>query len=130
MELVCRPQRWERFVWTITPCATFDAHPQRHGVARWPEEPASIIAAARWRTERQSFLPLPELRQAIFTIHVRTRALVDAIDTPARATALHAALASMSRAVLEYRGLVSARDTLLSWLSTRAGLAGAEDSAV
>ncbi len=47
--------------------------------------------------------------------------LARAIDTPARAAALHAALASMSEAVLAYRHLAVARPALLAWLAALAG---------
>jgi hypothetical protein len=57
--------------------------------------------------------------QAVFTIHVEVQRLADAIDTPARAAALHAAIASMSDAVLAYRGLTAVREPLLAWLAAR-----------
>jgi hypothetical protein len=79
-----------------------------------------LIAAARWRTERQTFIPLPALQQAVFTIHVAVEPLTQAIATAERAAALHAALSSMSDAVLDYRGLRAARPALLAWLARRA----------
>jgi hypothetical protein len=64
-------------------------------------------------------MPVPGQRQAVFTIHVEVQRLADAIDTPARAAALHAAIASMSDAVLTYRGLTAVREPLLAWLAAR-----------
>jgi hypothetical protein len=113
--LVTGTQRWERFVWTITPEPRLDMHPARVGQPRWGDD-----SEAFFRTERQTFIPLPEARQAVFTIHVESRPLAEAITTPAEAATLHAALASMSDAVLAYRGLTSARDRLLAWLAERA----------
>lgn len=122
LRLVCGPERWERFVWTITPQATLDAHPLREPGPAWTDDPDPQVVAsqARFRTEHQTFLPLPEHRQAVFTIHVEVRPLREALRTPAEAAALRDALASMSEAVLAYRGLFPARERLLAWLDARA----------
>ncbi|WP_341889274.1 heme-dependent oxidative N-demethylase subunit alpha family protein [Variovorax sp. YR752] len=119
--LVTGTQRWERFVWTITPEPRLDMHPRRVPPPRWPADADAdaLAAMANFRTERQTFIPLPEARQAIFTIHVESRPLANAVATPAQAETVHAALASMSEAVLAYRGLTSARDRLLEWLAAR-----------
>ena len=119
MRLVCQPQRWERFVWNITAQGHHDMHPRRHPKAGWPEDAGALIASAHWRTEQQSFIPLLDRQQAVFIIHVDVQPLAAAIDRPERAAALHASLASMSPAVLEYRGLTVARDPLLDWLAHR-----------
>ncbi len=123
MQLVCQAQRWERFVWNLTPQTTHDQHPRRRPAIDWPQTGEGVISAARWRTERQTFLPLPERQQAVFTIHVEVQPLAEAIDSPRRAAVLHAALGSMSEAVLDYRGLARARGPLLDWLADRAGAA-------
>lgn len=119
--LVTGTQRWERFVWTITPEPRLDMHPRRVPPPRWPADAdaGALAALARFRTERQTFIPLPEARQAIFTIQVESRPLTAAVTTPAQAEAVHAALASMSDAVLAYRGLTDARDRLLDWLAAQ-----------
>lgn len=125
--LVCGPQRWQRFVWTLTPSPSLDAHPLRRSIAAWPAEASAdgVLAAAWLRTERQTFIPVPEHRQAVFTIKVEVRRLLDVLADahvgPATVLALRAALASMSEAVLAYRGLTSARDRLLQALAARAG---------
>ncbi len=116
LRLVTGPERWERFVWTVTDHPRLHAHPARVDPARWQHTP---ITAAWWRTEHQTFIPLPERAQAAFTIHVEVQPLAAAIDTPARAAALHAAIASMSPAVLQYRGLAGVREPLLAWLAAR-----------
>lgn len=125
MRLVCQPQRWERFVWNITAQGDHDMHPRRHPKTGWPEDAKALIAGAFWRTEQQSFIPLPDRQQAVFTIHVDVQPLAVAIDRPERAAALHASLASMSPAVLEYRGLATARGPLLDWLARRMAPSGA-----
>lgn len=121
VRLVSAPTRWERFVWTITPCPTLDAHPTRGAALRWPDADAdTVVASAWWRTERQTFIPVPEAQQAVFTILVDVQPLTQAIATAQQARQLHDALASMSEAVLRYRGLLQARAPLLQWLSRRA----------
>ena len=123
--LVTGEPRWERFVWTITNNASLDNHPLRVPKQEWPAEyqadARQLVAAAVWRTERQTFIPLPELGQALFTIHVQVTPLAQAVGAPAQARAVHAALGSMSQAVLDYRGLTPARNRLLQWLEERAG---------
>lgn len=114
--LVSGAQHWERFVWTVTPHARLHAHPQRVPADRW----AGVdVGRAWWRTERQTFIPVPGRQQAVFTIQVGLQPLAEAIRTPQRAARLHDALASMSPAVLDYRGLTSVRDDLLAWLAVR-----------
>lgn len=123
LRLVSGADRWERFVWTISASPRLDAHPQRQSPGeRWPArlDAPALAACAFWRSERQTFIPLPGRSQAVFTIRVRVEPLAAAVDSPARAAHLHDALASMSEAVLAYRGLAPARDRLLDWLGQRA----------
>lgn len=125
LRLVTGDERWERFVWTISPHGRLDGHPARGALPpgeRWPAhlDADALVAQAWWRTERQTFIPLPALGQAVFTILVDVQPLTAAIDTPARAARVHAALASMSQAVLAYRGLAAAQARLLDWLARRA----------
>ena len=89
--------------------------------APWPDDAFADAAAphAWWRTERQTFIPLPALTQAVFTIGVDTQPLAEAIDTPHKAARLHDAIASMSDAVLAYRNLASVCAPLLAWLESR-----------
>jgi dimethylamine monooxygenase subunit A len=115
---VTGPERWERFVWTITDHPRLHAHPQRVAPERWPEN--ADLAAAWWRSERQTFIPLPALRQAVFTIHVQVERLADATRAPGRAARLHEAITSMSPAVLAYRSLTEVREPLLRWLASQA----------
>jgi hypothetical protein len=114
--VVSGTERWERYIWNVTDQPRLHAHPARVDARRWQH---TAVADAWWRTERQIFMPLPELTQAVLTIHVEVQRLAEAIDTPARAAALHAAVASMNDAVLADRGLSTVRDPLLDWLAAR-----------
>lgn len=124
VELATGGDRWERFVWTVTPSPRHDQHPRRHPRAPWPDAglPPEAFAAQCWlRAERQTFLPVGQgTRQAVFTIRVMLAPLTQAVDSPQKAQRLHAALASMSPAVLAYKSLAPAREPLLRWLAGRA----------
>jgi len=127
VRLVGGSERWERFVWNVTGQPRLHTHPERtesSGHERWRHTP---VARAWLRSERQTFIALPALGQALFTIRVGVVPLADSVSTPARAAALHDAIASMTPAVLAYRGLAPVRDDLLAWLAARAG--GATPSA-
>lgn len=117
--LVTGESRWERFVWTITRHPRLHGHPDRVDPASWPrgDDAEALAAQAHFRTERQTFIPLPEHAQAVFTIHIELQPLRDALKTPEQRHAVHQALASMSPEVLAYRGLSDARDRLLVWLA-------------
>lgn len=122
VQLVTGGGHFERFVWTLSPSARFDQHPQRHGRAPWPETAdAEAFARQCWlRSERQTFFPVPGVAgQAIFTIRVMLQPLADAVRSAQDAQRLHASLASMSEAVLQYKGLTPARERLLAWLAAR-----------
>lgn len=130
MRMVCGPERWQRFVWTVTRYPHLNAHPAQLDPAPWPADAFADARAPRawWRTERQTFITLPDLRAAVFTIRVDVAPLASAIDSAAKATRLHDTVASMSPAVLAYRHLADARAPLLAWLAARA-LALREDGA-
>jgi len=115
--LVSAEQRWERFVWGISAQSHLNAHPAQ---PKPPWQQGKVVAQACFRTERQTFIPVPKYRQAVFTILVDTQPLSDAIDSSHKAKRLHDAVASMSPAVLQYRGLQEVREELLSWLAQRA----------
>lgn len=111
---------WERFVWTVTPSARHDQHPRRQARTPWPEA-EQLAQRAYLRAERQGFFPVGGgTRQAVFTIRVMLQPLDLAVDSPDKARRLHDALASMTPAVLAYKGLAAARAPLLRWLAGRA----------
>ena len=118
MRMVGGPDRWERFVWNVTSHPRLHAHPLHVEADRWPGC-AFDPARAWWRSERQTFIPLPALGQAVFTIAVQVQPLAQAVGTPGRAALLHDAVASMSPAVLAYRSLVDVQPALLQWLAAR-----------
>lgn len=121
VQLVTAGACWERFVWTITPSPRYDQHPRRHARAPWPDttDAAQFAAPCFLRAERQTFFPVGRgTRQAVFTIRVMLQRLPAAVDTPAKAERLHDSLASMTDAVLDYKGLAGAREPLLRWLKT------------
>lgn len=119
--LVTGADRWERFVWTITRQSRLHTHPKRCDPTPWPADASSqaLVAQAYFRTERQTFIPLPAHRLAVFTIHVELAPLPVAVQTAGHARRLHDALVSMSSAVLAYRGLTEAQEPLLQWLKAR-----------
>lgn len=119
--LVTGTDRWERFVWTISRHPRLHAHPAHVDPAPWPAdlEGDALAARAFFRTERQTFIPLPHERLAVFTIRVELQPLAQALADPAHARRVHDALASMSDAVLAYRSLSPVRDRLLQWLGAR-----------
>ena len=116
-------ERWERFVWTVSPSARYDQHPRRHPRTSWPatDDPQAFARQCWLRTERQTFLPVGGgTRQAVFTIRVMLQPLVEAVRSPGSARRLHDSLASMSQAVLDYKNLSGARVPLLRWLESQA----------
>lgn len=123
VQLVTSGERFERFVWTITPSDRYDQHPRRHPRTPWPAtlDPRSFAAACTLRTERQTFFPVPGMPgQAVFTIRVVLQPLDGAVRGREDAQRLHDALASMTDAVLAYKGVSPARDRLLAWLAREA----------
>jgi hypothetical protein len=119
VELVTGGGCWERFVWTVTPSARHDQHPRRHARAAWPatQDAGQFAAGCFLRAERQTFFPVGAgTRQAVFTIRVMLQPLVEAVAAGEHAQRLHDSLASMSDAVLQYKGLTAAREPLLRWL--------------
>jgi len=116
LRVVTGTEAWERFVWTVTDHPRLHAHPAHTSPQRWTQPPGQ---GAWFRSEHQTFIPLPQHQQAVFTIHVQLQTLSELMAEPKRAAALHDAIASMSPAVLDYRGLAPARDALLAWLARR-----------
>jgi hypothetical protein len=118
--LVTGTDRWERFVWTISAEPRLHQHPGR-GHVDWPDaaDAEAVAAMASLRHEHQTFIPMPETSQAVFTIRVASEPLDAALRTRDDASRLHDAIASMSAAVLAYRGLTSVRQRLLEALRRR-----------
>jgi hypothetical protein len=122
VQLATSGERFERFVWTITPSDRFDQHPRRRPRLPWPEEtrPEAFAQQCFLRVERQTFLPVADAPgQAVFTIRVMLQPLAEAAAAPAAARRLHASLGSMTGVVLAYKNLAPARERLLAWLQER-----------
>lgn len=121
VQLATSGECWERFVWTISPSGRYDQHPRRHPREPWPTHlHGDPFARSCWlRAERQTFFPVAGTKQSVFTITVMLQPLVEAVAVPGAARKLHDALATMSDAVLAYKGLAPARDPLTAWLSER-----------
>ena len=118
--LVTRPDRWERFVWTVSADPRLHQHPAR-GETTWPDDvdAEAVAAQASFRHEHQTFIPVPGTGQAVFTIRVGSEPLDAALHSRQDAQRLHDAIATMTPAVLAYRGLDAVRDRLLQALARR-----------
>lgn len=118
--LVGGDERWERFVWNVTDNPRLHVHPRRTNPERWSHEPrATSLPRAWFRSERQTFIPVPQVNQSVFTIQVDVQPLPEAVPDADRRQRLADAVSSMSPAVLAYRGLTTVREPLLQWLTAR-----------
>lgn len=123
VQLVTGGDCWERFVWTVSPSGRHDQHPKRHARTPWPAtaDAGTFAESCFMRAERQTFFPVGHgTRQAVFTIRVMLQPFTQAVASPDKAQRLHDSLASMTDAVLSYKGLAPAREPLLRWLRDRA----------
>jgi hypothetical protein len=120
--LVTAGEAWERFVWTLHDDPRLHRHPRRAPASAWdPSLDAEALVERAWlRTERQTFVPVPGQAQAVFTIGVEVRPLRGALGSRADTLRMRDALASMSAAVLAYRGLAPARERLVAGLTAHA----------
>lgn len=110
-----------RHVWLLTPNGDLPQHPETRRT-RWEDALAAadapgasgrLIDRVFFRVERQTTLPLPELRRGVFFIRVMVAPLVDVLAAaPGRASDLAQALTSMSEAVVAYRGMAAVRERL------------------
>jgi hypothetical protein len=122
IKLVTEGECWERHVWTLSPSGRYDQHPRRHAREPWPQTADTEAFGQRcWlRVERQTFFPVGRgTRQSVFAIRVMLQPLPAAAAMPGAARRLHDSLASMSDAVLAYKGLAGAREQLLAFLAAR-----------
>jgi dimethylamine monooxygenase subunit A len=110
-----------RHVWLLTPNGDLAQHPETRRT-RWEDAMAAadtpgasgrLLDQVYFRVERQTTLPLPALRRGVFFIRVMVAPLVQVLAVePGRAAELSEALASMSEAVVAYRGMTAVRERL------------------
>ena len=114
-----------RHVWLLTPNGDLAQHPETRRT-RWDDALAAadapgasgrLIDQVFFRVERQTTLPLPALRRGVFFIRVMVAPLAQVLAVaPGRAAELGEALASMSEAVVAYRGMTAVRERLCAEL--------------
>lgn len=114
-----------RHVWLLTPDSDLAQHPETRRT-RWEDALAAADAPGAsgrlldqvfFRGERQTTLPLPALRRGVFFIRVMVAPLAAVLAVaPGRAAALRDTLASMSEAVVAYRGMGAVRARLCAEL--------------
>lgn len=117
IDLAFRKRRMQRYVWLLTPSADLSQHPHAQRT-RWEAlanaTPQELLAQTYFRVERQTTLPLPHLKAGVFFIRVMVCPLADVLAcAPGRAGELREALASMSDAVVAYRGMEGVRGRLV-----------------
>jgi dimethylamine monooxygenase subunit A len=123
IDMAFRQARMLRHVWLLTPNGDLAQHPETRRT-RWEDALAAADAAGGrlidqvfFRVERQTTLPLPALRRGVFFIRILVAPLADVLAVaPARAGELCDALASMSEAVVAYRGMTAVRERLCAEL--------------
>jgi len=113
------PARWQRFVWTLQPTAQYDGHPQRAAPRHWPGDVSTLGDHLWLRAEHQTFIVAPDVCQAVFTIRVMLEPLGTVVQTREQAQRLHAAISSMSDAVVAYRSFGRIKPAVLEWLAQR-----------
>lgn len=123
VDMAFRQARMLRHVWLLTPNGDLAQHPETRR-ARWEDALAAadasggrLIDQVFFRVERQTTLPLPALRRGVFFIRILVAPLADVLAVaPTRAGELADALASMSEAVVAYRGMTAVHGRLCAEL--------------
>lgn len=121
MDMAFRQRPMQRHVWLISPDGDLPQHP-RERQQRWQDALAragdgALLEQAFFRVERQRTWPMPELGRGVFFIRVMVCPLLPVLaQAPGRAAELADALASMSDAVVAYRGMGAVRERLCAEL--------------
>lgn len=105
-----------RFAWGVTGDERLDHHPAAARGDAAPFDPGSTFV----RVERQTLTGFPAAHGALFTICPYVYPLDVAVQTPAQAQALAAALRTMTPDQRTYKGLQALLPGLLIWLDQRA----------
>jgi hypothetical protein len=105
---------WLRSNWGLSRSAELNQHPDRH----LPRLDANTpLEQMFFRVEQQALIALPESRGILFGIRIEISPLVAVLqDVQARAR-LRRALVTMPLPIAEYKGLATARATLLQFLT-------------
>ena len=108
-----------RFAWGLSMTGRLDHHP-----AAPPDEDRAVHTRfdpdrAVLRVERQTLTGFSAAHGALFTIRPLIHPLREAVQTPAHAQALAAAIESMTPAQVTYKGLTHLQEDLLGWLRAR-----------
>jgi len=114
-----RQQSMVRHVWLLSPTGSLAQDPEERS-SNWDTvlstahgDANALLSQAYFRVERQSTLPLPEIKRAVFFIRIMVCPLLAVLQhTPSRADVLSKSLASMSDAFLRYRGMHVLKDPL------------------
>lgn len=122
VDMAFRKSSMMRHVWLLSPASDLAMHPkvrQRYwqDALAQCEEGATLLSQVYMRVERQTTLPLPDLKRGVFFIRVMLSPLPDVLQVaPTRAVELADAIESMSAAVIQYRGMSLVRNRLLEEL--------------
>lgn len=108
-----------RHVWLLSPSADLWQDPAQRA-PRWAQalatggkDPAVLLSQIHFRVERQTTMPLPAIKRAVFFIHVMVCPLIDVLRIdPSRACVLADVLDAMSPTFLAYRGMETLREPL------------------
>jgi hypothetical protein len=103
-----------RFVWSLNSTDELNLNPAFHTHGR--KKPLGDNPS-QWffRVERQTTLPMPELRRSLFTIRILVASLPSVLNEE-RKNLLVQAVLSMDEQLLAYKGLVKQKEVLLEYL--------------
>ena len=100
-----------RYVWGLSPDGARSRHP-RHAQAMRHDQP---LERAWLRVERQTTLPLTGVGLALFAIGVHVTPLAEALCLPERRTAFVDAIASLTPAARDYKGVPWSDERVRTW---------------
>jgi Protein of unknown function (DUF3445) len=109
-----------RYVWTLSPEASLDRHPDRCLKLVGGTEGSAASAHSEikvdqiwFRCERQVTVPLRASGRSLFLIRIFVAPLLEVCATTERRSLMKSSLASMSDAVVGYKGIADLRRTVL-----------------
>ena len=109
-------QTFERDNWGLAAHGERNAHPDR----ALPRLTAEATLETTWlRLEHQAFRMLPQSRGLLFAIHLTAHPLARVLRTPEDSRRLASQLRSMPDAIAAYKGILTARETLIRQLEQR-----------